>query len=253
MKFLKLALCGATASLAMAGAANAAVSFNAGAVTEYLFRGLSQGSNAAGFGGVDWSSESGVYLGAWASSVGFGPSAEVDLYGGYKMEAGDVALDFGAIYYGYTNDPNTYTDYRTGLADSDISAAYYELYAKASFPVGMGSITGALYYSPDFFAEGGDATYYEIGFTAPWNDVTFSGAYGVQSIGDAQAGAFSCAGNSCHDSYNTWNVGFTVPITEAASVDVRYTATDEHAYHFGNTNLSGVAFDGITAKITVTK
>ncbi|MEI7932595.1 MAG: TorF family putative porin, partial [Alphaproteobacteria bacterium] len=120
---MKLALCAATAGLAMASAAHAEVSVNAGVTSEYLFRGLSQGSYAAGFGGADWSGDGGVYLGTWASTVGFGPSAEVDLYGGWKTMAGGANLDFGAIYYGYLNDPNTYINYKTRAADSSITAA----------------------------------------------------------------------------------------------------------------------------------
>lgn len=252
MKVLKLALAAGAATLALTGAAHAEVAFNAGVTSEYLFRGLSQGSYAAGFGGIDWSGESGVYAGAWTSSVGFGPSAEVDLYGGWKGKAGDADVDLGVIYYGYVNDVNTYTNYKTGLVDSKIGAAYTEVYAKGSFPVGMGAMTGAVYYSPDFFAEGGNATYYEVGFSAPYKDVSFSGAFGIQDIDKPMAGLTSCAGAKCEDSYTTWNIGFTVPITMSANVDVRYTGTSDDAYHFANPNLAGTAVNGVTAKLTAT-
>jgi len=251
MKFLKLALCGATAGLAMAGAAHAEVSVNAGVVSQYLFRGLSQGADAAGFGGVDWSGESGAYAGLWTSSVGFA-SAEVDAYGGWKGSSGDFDFDVGAIYYGYVNDGTTWVNATTHAGDPSIDAAYYEVYAKGSFPVGMGSITGAIYYSPEYFAEAGPATYYEVGFTAPWKDVVISGAFGIQNISDPETGAFRCGGSGCEDSYTTWNIGFTVPINDVASVDVRYTSTNDHAAAFGNSNLYGVDFDGITAKLTTT-
>ena len=54
-------------------------------------------------GGFDYASESGFYLGNWNSSVNWQPgnSIESDLYGGYKLKAGPVDLDFGALTYVY--------------------------------------------------------------------------------------------------------------------------------------------------------
>ena len=80
---------------------------NAGAVSDYRFRGISQtfGKPATQFG-VDYAHSSGLYVGNWNSTInegaGFaGSHYETDFYGGYKTKLGDVELDVGAIYYGY--------------------------------------------------------------------------------------------------------------------------------------------------------
>ena len=84
-------------------------SFNVGAVTDYRYRGISQTRlKPALQGGVDYSHPSGIYLGAWASTikwikdVGGDSSVEVDLYGGYKGEiAKGLAYDVGVLAYVY--------------------------------------------------------------------------------------------------------------------------------------------------------
>lgn len=87
------------------------ISYNAGAVTDYRFRGISQTSlRPAVQVGADFAHKNGVYLGVWASNVAWvrtfnGASKstyELDLYGGYKMEiAKDTTLDLGFIAYKY--------------------------------------------------------------------------------------------------------------------------------------------------------
>jgi len=80
---------------------------NAGLFSDYRFRGISQTFKQPAFqGGVDYSHESGVYLGNWNSNVnsgaGFpGGNLEMDFYGGWKKTWGDWGLDLGAIYYYY--------------------------------------------------------------------------------------------------------------------------------------------------------
>ena len=73
---------------------------NVGAVSDYLFRGISQTHGEAAIqGGVDYAHSSGLYAGTWLSSISWVSDAytqsvptEVDLYGGYK---GTFAEDFG--------------------------------------------------------------------------------------------------------------------------------------------------------------
>lgn len=117
MKFsiLPIALAGASllaSSAVLAQAAPAAasphtVTGNLGFVTDYRFRGISQTfKQAAVQGGVDYSHSSGFYLGTWGSNVSGlqfnnGSGLELDVYGGYKVPAGPVTLDLGAIYYWY--------------------------------------------------------------------------------------------------------------------------------------------------------
>lgn len=100
-------------SLAVAGSAAMAVtpasvqageiSYNAGVSNMYLWRGqdISNGQGVV-TGGIDYSHESGLYLGTWASSEDGG--TEFDLYGGYAYSNGDFGLDLGYFAYFYPSD-----------------------------------------------------------------------------------------------------------------------------------------------------
>jgi hypothetical protein len=83
------------------------VTANVGFVSDYRFRGLSQTyGKPAVQGGFDYSHSSGFYAGTWGSNLSGnqypnGAGLEWDFYGGYKMTAGPVGLDFGALYYWY--------------------------------------------------------------------------------------------------------------------------------------------------------
>lgn len=131
----------AMTSLAFAGAVLAqtapaepqdSLTFNAGVVSDYRYRGISQSRlKPALQGGVDFAHKSGVYVGAWGSTIqwikdaGGDSSVELDLYGGYKGSLGDVAYDLGLLHYQYPSN---------GLA---VSANTTEVYGAAT----MGPIT----------------------------------------------------------------------------------------------------------------
>lgn len=112
---------GSIASLAQAQTAPAepesTLAFNAGVVTDYRYRGISQSRlKPAVQGGVDYNDKSGFYVGAWGSSISWikdagtiasvsgvkGP-VELDLYGGYKGAVGDLAYDVGFLRYEYVS------------------------------------------------------------------------------------------------------------------------------------------------------
>ena len=82
------------------------LSGDVGLVSDYRFRGmtLSNGQPAAQ-ASLSLESESGPYVGAWASTIrepGSKTSAEIDLYAGYEVEFSEaVGLDFVATYYAY--------------------------------------------------------------------------------------------------------------------------------------------------------
>ena len=112
MKKALLAFAAVTAA-ALPLAASAQLTANVTAISNYKFRGQDQDSTRnkalkpALQGGFDYAfGETGFYVGNWNSSVDFGAAApnnsiESDFYGGYKMTAGDFALDFGALAYIY--------------------------------------------------------------------------------------------------------------------------------------------------------
>jgi uncharacterized protein (TIGR02001 family) len=80
---------------------------NLGIFSEYRFRGISQTySKPALQGGIDYSHESGFYVGNWNSNVSQGAgypggNIEMDFYGGWKKTWGDWGIDLGVIYYYY--------------------------------------------------------------------------------------------------------------------------------------------------------
>jgi uncharacterized protein (TIGR02001 family) len=213
MKTLKTALLAAVAVVAMGGMAHAednkpTVTFNVGAASDYVFRGVSQTDKQGEvFGGADLSYGK-LYAGTWISNVDFnnGTTMEYDLYAGVKPSVGPVALDLGVIYYGYANKP------------SGADEAYWEAKVAGSVPVGKATLGAAVYYSPEFPFKSGEATYFELNGSVPLDDKwTFSGAVGHQSVvGPAD--------------YNTWNLGVGYAITPKIGVDLRYFDTDQHSF-----------------------
>jgi uncharacterized protein (TIGR02001 family) len=209
MKLLKLALCSAVASVSLGGAAMAqefAVTGNVGIVSDYVFRGVSQtGEDPAIQGGVDVSSGP-FYAGLWASNVDFGTStdAEVDAYVGVKPEAGGFTFDLAAIYYGYIDSP------------SSVDEAYWEFKGAVSRPFGPLTVGGALYYSPEFYAESGETLYYEANAAYAINDAwSVSGAIGEQTFDEN------------FEDYTTWNLGLSWAFAPRLTADLRYHDTEE--------------------------
>lgn len=89
------------AALGASGAAQAELSGNIGAVSNYLWRGVTQTADGAAVqGGVDYSA-GGFYAGAWTSNLANSGDYELDLYAGYKLDLSGVALDVGVISYMY--------------------------------------------------------------------------------------------------------------------------------------------------------
>ena len=93
MKVTKIALAAAAATVALSGAAMAEelkLSYNLGATSDYVFRGVSQTQEDPAIqGGIDATYGIG-YAGVWASNVDFGaddPTAEIDLYAGVRQHA----------------------------------------------------------------------------------------------------------------------------------------------------------------------
>lgn len=116
------------------------LSFNAGVVTDYRYRGLSQTRlRPAVQGGLDFSHKSGFYLGAWASTISWikddgrkaatdsgSSQLEIDLYGGYKGSISkDLGFDTGVLFYVYPG--NKYKNL------TDTSANTTEIYGALTY------------------------------------------------------------------------------------------------------------------------
>jgi uncharacterized protein (TIGR02001 family) len=83
-------------------AAQAGLSANIGAMSDYHFRGIDQTDDGASMmGGVDYEADNGIYVGLWAADV-TDDDVEYDIYGGYAGEAGDLSYSVGYTGYFYT-------------------------------------------------------------------------------------------------------------------------------------------------------
>lgn len=127
MKMKQIVACAVLMSAAcVSGQAFAGATGNIGAYNQYVFRGVDQTSNGAAVqGGLDYASDSGVYVGSWASNTSFA-GTEVDLYGGYAGKIGELGFDVGGLYYYYTDASafNTLEGY-FGLSYQALSAKYF--------------------------------------------------------------------------------------------------------------------------------
>lgn len=126
---------GSLASVAQAQTApESTLSYNAGVVSDYRYRGISQSRlQPALQGGVDYADKSGFYVGAWGSTIKWikdagatAGSVEVDLYGGYKAAVGDVAYDVGFLRYEYVGN-------KLGGTGSFVNANTNEVYGALTY------------------------------------------------------------------------------------------------------------------------
>jgi len=140
--------------------ADEGITANIGATNNYMWRGVTQtDKNPAISGGIDFSHNSGLYIGAWASNIDFGSDAttETDFYAGFASQMGEVSYDFGYIYYGYPD-------------GEDLN--FSEVMASASWNfLSVGVSTTA---HSDWESDFGDDTYFELNLTFDvFKDVEF--------------------------------------------------------------------------------
>jgi uncharacterized protein (TIGR02001 family) len=223
------------------------LAFGLAIMSDYNFRGVSQSNRRFSGGGyiepqlnVPFGQ---LYVGAawwhikWPTAFGFtNPSAEVDLYGGWrgKFLNDKLAVDLGFIYYYYPSETfNGFTN------DSD----FWELYTKLAYDVTSDLNIGAnffytpdlLHYSKTFAAVGVNAR--ARGFYAsltgkyvlPWKQgdlgAYVSGELGHWWIDDTGflAGGLLISGAHPYvdPSYTYWNAGLALT-WKALTVDFRY-------------------------------
>lgn len=149
------------------------VSANVAIVSDYKFRGVSLSDGEIAIqGGVDLGLPGGFYVGTWASSldettVGYG-STEVDVYGGWAGEFGNVSTDIGVIAYLYPD---------AGPGDFD----YLEAYGSVGVGIGPAEATLGVAYAPEQDSLGGGDNFYvytDLGVGIPGTPVTVTGHLG---------------------------------------------------------------------------
>ena len=186
----KVRILAALGLLAAATAANAEVSSTWTLTNDYDFRGITQSAkDPAVQASLDFATDSGWYIGAWASNVDFGDDVdinyEVDLYTGFSGgEEEGLGWDVGLVYYAYPD-------------DSD--ANYPEIYGKVSY----GVFSGALFYSNDYIGSSSSAEYISGDVDVPLPSNFSLTAHAGYSFGDFWDGG---DGEPSSD-YIDWSVG----------------------------------------------
>ena len=155
----------ASMAAAPASAQIAGLSANAAVTSNYIFRGISQSAGSIAVqAGVDYAfGDTGLAIGAWASSIDFGSvefgddtQAEIDLYGSYTYALTDaLSLVVGGITYNYPSSP-------TG-----VNYNWYEIYGGAAYNFGVASVNARVYYSPDYVNLSTDQWYWTGGVSVP--------------------------------------------------------------------------------------
>jgi len=182
MKLNKLAIAVGAAVMGLSSIAQAELSANIGATSNYVFRGVSaSGDDAAISGGIDYGHESGFYAGTWASSLG-GGGEEVDLYAGFGGEMGDIGYDVNVLYYWYPSfDDSDYTELSGSLSYGPVSAGLsYTIQSDVDDTGVEGFVEGDIYYYlsagtdlGDGWSVGGTIGYYDFENDASGNELSY--------------------------------------------------------------------------------
>jgi uncharacterized protein (TIGR02001 family) len=184
-----------------------------GFTSDYMFRGISQtSSDPAVQGSLEYSVETGfrdtsVYLSAWGSNVKFtDASIEIDVAAGVRGSLAGITYDIGPVFYAYP-----------GAADN-LNYDFWEAGLRLGYDFGIAAVVASVYYSPDFFAASGNATYYQVGVDVPLPfSVTLGARYGHQSIdNNVRFGS---------PDYSDWNIGVSREFLTIVW-DLRYFDTD---------------------------
>lgn len=156
---------------------------NVSAQNNYIWRGLTQSENEAAIsGGIDYSDDSGFYVGTWISNVSYAPSDdfsyEHDVYAGFSGEAGQFSYDVGYLYYNYDDE----AEFDFGEVYGSISVQGFTLgvnvLANTEADEAPGQDFGfgqAIYAYADYGFEVGDGV--EVGLHVGYHDGDFSEAF----------------------------------------------------------------------------
>ena len=165
------------AGVLASGQSMATMEANIGVANNYIWRGVTQTQDQASIsGGLDYSGESGFYLGTWTSNVDFGEDAtstgyELDFYGGIANEGDGFGYDLGYVYVAYPS-----------IEDSDFS----EVYLNGTF--GGLSLGVAMQVDTDADVADKDYTYvsagYDFDINEEWGMGFYGGKYDMKNEGD---------------------------------------------------------------------
>jgi uncharacterized protein (TIGR02001 family) len=183
---------------------------NIALTSDYRFRGISQTDrDPAVQGSVQYTDDSGLFANAWASNIDFNDPQdsplEIDFTAGYNLKLWETTdATIKAVYYWYPDsDPANY-DYLEGIFG-------------VSHDFGQFALSGELAYSPDFFAETGDAVALTGGLVIPVSEDFLDGLSASAHLGHQWIDKAA--------DYAFWDVGLTATWGQV-SFDLRYVDTD---------------------------
>jgi hypothetical protein len=194
----------ALSTLVVPATSMADVSANIGWVSEYLYRGIFQEDSSAS-AGIDYTSDSGFYLGTWGADVGDG--LETDLYFGFA--GGDTfTYKIGFTGYYYTDDfDGDYNEVNLGIGYGmfalDVAVGEYDGSVLLGTPEADYMFTSVTiapemgpYYKYGSFSDDFDGDYFELGYTYSIEDAgvdlsiaaVFSDELNVSNADDGESG-----------------------------------------------------------------
>jgi uncharacterized protein (TIGR02001 family) len=218
------------------------IAFGGAVMSDYIFRGITQSNHGASGTAYFEPHYKEFYAGVAGTGIDFvsacpgyclnSPSAEIDLYGGWRPTVGKWSFDLGYIYYLYPNN----------LAPSlgGFTSDFGELYGKATYAfTDAFSVGGSIYYSPNLLNYHRSSEYYEVNakytlpssyFAKDWG-AYISGAWGYFSVEKGPTtfskGVAAPFTNFSIPSYSTWNVGLAFTY-KVFTLDLRYSDTSIH-------------------------
>ncbi|TVQ71315.1 MAG: hypothetical protein EA372_09650 [Chromatiaceae bacterium] len=105
-RLLGLSMTALTLGLATPLTAQAELEFNIGVFTDYIDHGESKSNNNAVVqGGMEYTLDTGLFLGVQMSTLGEDEGQEVAPFIGYGFEVGETAFEFGYEYFYYSEIP----------------------------------------------------------------------------------------------------------------------------------------------------
>lgn len=221
-----LALAPATASAQIASGDWGAISGSVAAMTDYVFRGVSQTTKGPAVqGALEYTKEVGPvtpYAGVFASNVAFPDTtsrgnldAKVEFDAMFGLR-GDIAekfkWDVGYIRYMYPD-----TDLPK---DNSLSLDWSEVGAKLSYDFGVAVLNGSYFYSPNYSVGAKKGHYWNVGpdVPLPWYDITLGARVGRLKVeNNANLGL---------PDYTDWNVGINRDFPELLGVNIALTYYD---------------------------
>lgn len=226
-------LCASVALPALADEAPASSwSANIGVVSDYILRGISQSQHKPALqGGVDYTHTSGLYAGAWGSTVEWtnrtdyvyqkDNKLELDFYGGYRNALGPITYDVGLVRYFY---PGAFNSPDSQQAQNGISANTTEAYLALSWNILTLKYNRAI--TANFVGWGGTTSdtrsrgsdYIDLTATYPLNEtINLISHIGHQNVH-----------NNSYANYTDWKLGITKD-TGYGVVGLAYTDTSARA------------------------